>query len=70
MTILLIVLTLCVFQDDASPKFIILAQLVPCAHQEYDTCLKTLKILLNNDRNNVSVIPGSCFTLTLAAATL
>uniref|UniRef100_I3JSK3 VWFD domain-containing protein n=1 Tax=Oreochromis niloticus TaxID=8128 RepID=I3JSK3_ORENI len=40
-------------KDDASPKFTILVQLVPCAHQEYDTCLKTLKILLNNDRNNV-----------------
>ncbi|XP_041853995.1 mucin-2-like [Melanotaenia boesemani] len=34
-------------------KFTILAQLVPCAHQQFDTCLKTLKILLNNDRNNV-----------------
>ncbi|XP_069564192.1 mucin-2-like [Brachyistius frenatus] len=40
-------------KDDASPKFTILAQLVPCANQELDTCLKTLKILLNNDRNNV-----------------
>uniref|UniRef100_A0A3B4YFL6 Mucin-2-like n=1 Tax=Seriola lalandi dorsalis TaxID=1841481 RepID=A0A3B4YFL6_SERLL len=30
-----------------------MVQLVPCANQEFDTCLKTLKILLNNDRNNV-----------------
>lgn len=42
------------FQDDMSPKFTILAQLVPCAHQQFDTCLKTLKVLVNNDRNNVS----------------
>uniref|UniRef100_A0A8C6Q4W7 VWFD domain-containing protein n=1 Tax=Nothobranchius furzeri TaxID=105023 RepID=A0A8C6Q4W7_NOTFU len=34
-------------------KFIILAQLEPCAHQQFDTCLKSLKILLNNDKNNV-----------------
>ncbi|XP_022611938.1 mucin-2-like [Seriola dumerili] len=40
-------------KDDASPKFTIMVQLVPCANQEFDTCLKTLKILLNNDRNNV-----------------
>uniref|UniRef100_I3JNC4 VWFD domain-containing protein n=1 Tax=Oreochromis niloticus TaxID=8128 RepID=I3JNC4_ORENI len=46
-------------KDNASPKFTILVKLVPCAHQEYDTCLKTLKILLNNDRNNVSSILGS-----------
>ncbi|KAM6936957.1 mucin-2-like [Xenentodon cancila] len=40
-------------KDGVSPKFTILAQLVPCAHQQFDTCLKTLKIVLNNDRNNV-----------------
>uniref|UniRef100_A0A8D3DUY0 VWFD domain-containing protein n=1 Tax=Scophthalmus maximus TaxID=52904 RepID=A0A8D3DUY0_SCOMX len=34
-------------------KFTLLVQLAPCANQEFDTCLKTLKILLNNDRNNV-----------------
>ncbi|KAI4825293.1 hypothetical protein KUCAC02_020979 [Chaenocephalus aceratus] len=39
--------------DKASPKFTILVQLVPCANQEFDTCLKGLKIVLNNDRNNV-----------------
>uniref|UniRef100_A0A8C6Q2Q5 Mucin 2, oligomeric mucus/gel-forming n=1 Tax=Nothobranchius furzeri TaxID=105023 RepID=A0A8C6Q2Q5_NOTFU len=38
----------------SNPKFIILAQLEPCAHQQFDTCLKSLKILLNNDKNNVS----------------
>lgn len=42
------------FQGAASPKFTILVQLVPCANQKFDTCLKTVKIILNNDRNNVS----------------
>lgn len=42
-------------QDDASPKFTILAQLVPCVSHEFDTCLKSVKVLLNNDRNNVSI---------------
>uniref|UniRef100_A0A3Q3MT91 Mucin-2-like n=1 Tax=Labrus bergylta TaxID=56723 RepID=A0A3Q3MT91_9LABR len=37
-------------------KFTILAQLVPCANQKFDTCLKTLKVLLNNDRNNVIIV--------------
>ncbi|XP_035518766.1 mucin-2-like [Morone saxatilis] len=37
----------------ASPNFTIRAQLVPCKSQEFDTCLKNLKIVLNNDRNNV-----------------
>uniref|UniRef100_UPI001ED85821 mucin-2 n=1 Tax=Scatophagus argus TaxID=75038 RepID=UPI001ED85821 len=40
-------------RDDASPKFTIQVQLVPCANQKFDTCLKTLKIILNNDKNNV-----------------
>ncbi|XP_051239491.1 mucin-2-like, partial [Dicentrarchus labrax] len=40
-------------KDDASPKFTILVQLVPCVNQKFDTCLKSLKIVLNNDRNNV-----------------
>ncbi|XP_044212417.1 mucin-2-like [Thunnus albacares] len=40
-------------KNDAGPKFTILVQLAPCANQEFDTCLKALKILLNNDRNNV-----------------
>ncbi|XP_038568598.1 LOW QUALITY PROTEIN: mucin-2-like [Micropterus salmoides] len=37
-------------KTDSSPKFTILVQLVPCRHLESDTCLKTLKILLNNDK--------------------
>ncbi|KAG7268108.1 hypothetical protein CRUP_005467 [Coryphaenoides rupestris] len=35
------------------PKFTILAQLVPCVSHEYDTCLKSVKVVLNNDRNNI-----------------
>uniref|UniRef100_A0A8C4F7I0 Mucin-2 n=1 Tax=Dicentrarchus labrax TaxID=13489 RepID=A0A8C4F7I0_DICLA len=33
-------------KDDASPKFTILVQLVPCVNQKFDTCLKSLKIVL------------------------
>ncbi|KAF7658620.1 hypothetical protein LDENG_00009980 [Lucifuga dentata] len=40
-------------KDVASPKFTILAQMVPCVNRESDTCLKTLSVLLNNDRNNI-----------------
>ncbi|XP_014888398.1 mucin-2-like, partial [Poecilia latipinna] len=40
-------------KDGVSPNFTLLAQLVPCAYQQFDTCLKSLKILLNNDKNNV-----------------
>ncbi|XP_061532007.1 mucin-2 [Phycodurus eques] len=40
-------------KDASSPKFTIQVQLVPCKNQHFDTCLKALKILLNNDRNNV-----------------
>ncbi|CAF91948.1 unnamed protein product, partial [Tetraodon nigroviridis] len=40
-------------KDAASPKFTILVQLAPCANKKSDTCLKTVKIILNNDRNNV-----------------
>ncbi|XP_059920761.1 mucin-2-like [Gadus macrocephalus] len=40
-------------KDDTSPKFTIFVQLVPCVNQEFDTCLKSVKVLLNNDRNNM-----------------
>ncbi|XP_056138439.1 mucin-2 [Lampris incognitus] len=40
-------------KDGSSPKFTILAQLAPCVSREFDTCLKALKVLLGNDRNNV-----------------
>uniref|UniRef100_A0A8C4Z389 VWFD domain-containing protein n=1 Tax=Gadus morhua TaxID=8049 RepID=A0A8C4Z389_GADMO len=32
------------------------SKLVPCVNQEFDTCLKSVKVLLNNDKNNVSDI--------------
>jgi hypothetical protein len=41
-------------QDDTSPKFTIFVQLVPCVNQEFDTCLKSVKVILNDDKNNVS----------------
>ncbi|KAM3849859.1 mucin-5B [Diretmus argenteus] len=40
-------------KDEASQKFTLLVQLVPCTIYEFDTCLKTLKVLLNNNRNNI-----------------
>ncbi|XP_030227139.1 mucin-2 isoform X2 [Gadus morhua] len=40
-------------KDDTSPKFTIFVQLVPCVNQEFDTCLKSVKVLLNNDKNNM-----------------
>uniref|UniRef100_A0A3P8U1M0 VWFD domain-containing protein n=1 Tax=Amphiprion percula TaxID=161767 RepID=A0A3P8U1M0_AMPPE len=49
-------------------KFTILVQLVPCANQEFDTCLKNVKILLNNDKNNVrdiSIFHASSFHILL-----
>ncbi|XP_028304412.1 LOW QUALITY PROTEIN: mucin-2-like [Gouania willdenowi] len=39
-------------KDGRSPKFTVLAQLMPCTNQEFDTCLKTVKLLLNNNKNN------------------
>ncbi|XP_028304407.1 mucin-2-like isoform X2 [Gouania willdenowi] len=35
-----------------NPGFTILAQLIPCADQELDTCLKTVKLLMDNNKNN------------------
>ncbi|XP_045063576.1 mucin-2-like [Coregonus clupeaformis] len=43
-------------KDEASPKFTVLGQLVPCIRQKFDTCLKSVVVLLNNDRNNALVI--------------
>uniref|UniRef100_A0A8C5H0H0 Mucin-2-like n=1 Tax=Gouania willdenowi TaxID=441366 RepID=A0A8C5H0H0_GOUWI len=42
-------------KDGRSPKFTVLAQLMPCTNQEFDTCLKTVKLLLNNNKNNVNI---------------
>nr|XP_046208035.1 mucin-2-like [Oncorhynchus gorbuscha] len=43
-------------KNEASPKFTVLVQLVPCIRQKFDTCLKSVVVLLNNDRNNALVI--------------
>ncbi|CAL8356587.1 unnamed protein product [Lota lota] len=40
-------------KDDASPKFTIVVQLVPCVSHEFDTCLKSVMVLLNDDKNNM-----------------
>ncbi|XP_065327569.1 mucin-2-like [Pelmatolapia mariae] len=42
-------------KDYVSPNFTILVHLTQCANQEYDTCLKTLKIQLNSDKNNAII---------------
>lgn len=36
-------------------KFIILGQLIPCVSHHKDTCLKSIALLLNKDKNNVSI---------------
>ncbi|KAL0968822.1 hypothetical protein UPYG_G00272320 [Umbra pygmaea] len=46
-------------KNEASPKFSIFVQLVPCARQAFDTCLKSVVVLLNNDRNNALVITAN-----------
>ncbi|XP_067090253.1 mucin-2 [Osmerus mordax] len=42
-------------KESVVPKFTILVQLTPCVSYELDTCLKTVVVLLNNDRNNALV---------------
>ncbi|XP_036390592.1 mucin-2-like [Megalops cyprinoides] len=42
-------------KDCVGSKFSVLGQLVPCGAQELDTCLKSVVLLLNNDRNNALV---------------
>ncbi|XP_066524932.1 mucin-2-like [Hoplias malabaricus] len=43
-------------KDCVGSRFIVLGQLIPCIDQEKDTCLKSIALLLNNDRNNVLII--------------
>ncbi|KAJ8002529.1 hypothetical protein DPEC_G00159860 [Dallia pectoralis] len=43
-------------KDESSPMISIFVQLVPCTKQAYDTCLKSVVVLLNNDKNNALVI--------------
>uniref|UniRef100_A0A8C9SGR7 VWFD domain-containing protein n=1 Tax=Scleropages formosus TaxID=113540 RepID=A0A8C9SGR7_SCLFO len=45
-----------VFSKDCdSSKFTVLGRLVPCGIQETDTCLKSVVVLLNNDKSNALV---------------
>ncbi|KAJ8248888.1 hypothetical protein GJAV_G00228860 [Gymnothorax javanicus] len=39
-------------KDSVGSKFSVLGQLVPCGSQEFDTCLKSVVLRLNNDKNN------------------
>ncbi|XP_043084737.1 mucin-2-like [Puntigrus tetrazona] len=43
-------------QDFAESKFIILGQIVPCANLNTDTCLKSIEVMFNNDKNHRLVI--------------
>ncbi|XP_064168510.1 mucin-2-like [Anguilla rostrata] len=43
-------------KDNVGSKFTVLGQLVPCGSQDLDTCLKSVVLLLNNDKNNALVI--------------
>ncbi|XP_066524931.1 mucin-2-like [Hoplias malabaricus] len=43
-------------KDCVGSRFIVLGELIPCIGQEKDTCLKSIALLLNNDRNNVLII--------------
>ncbi|XP_042073234.1 mucin-2-like [Haplochromis burtoni] len=42
-------------KDYVSPNFTILVHLTQCSRQQYDSCLKTLKIHLNRDKNNAII---------------
>uniref|UniRef100_A0A4W4FKU3 VWFD domain-containing protein n=1 Tax=Electrophorus electricus TaxID=8005 RepID=A0A4W4FKU3_ELEEL len=43
-------------KDCVGSKFLILGQLIPCVAQKTDTCLKSIALLLNNDKNNALII--------------
>ncbi|XP_049330378.1 mucin-2-like isoform X2 [Astyanax mexicanus] len=43
-------------QDCEESKFTVLGQLIPCVDHETDTCLKSVVLLPNNDKNNALVI--------------
>ncbi|KAL6474550.1 hypothetical protein MHYP_G00181110 [Metynnis hypsauchen] len=45
-----------VSKDCEESKFVVLGQLIPCVNTETDTCLKSIGLLLNNDKNNVLII--------------
>ncbi|XP_027019633.2 mucin-2-like isoform X1 [Tachysurus fulvidraco] len=43
-------------KDCVDSKFIILGQLIPCVYHHTDTCLKSIVLILNNDKNNAILI--------------
>ncbi|XP_056596650.1 mucin-2-like [Triplophysa dalaica] len=43
-------------KDCEGSKFIILGQIVPCYNHETDTCLKSIVVMLNNDKRNPLII--------------
>ncbi|KAJ8252213.1 hypothetical protein COCON_G00215250 [Conger conger] len=49
-------MAVCALKDCVGSKFSVLGQLVPCGSQELDTCLKSVVLLLNNDKTNALVI--------------
>ncbi|XP_053496890.1 mucin-2-like [Ictalurus furcatus] len=42
-------------KDCVGSKFTILGQLIPCVAQHTDTCLKSIALLLNNDKSNALI---------------
>uniref|UniRef100_A0A3B4DJ14 VWFD domain-containing protein n=1 Tax=Pygocentrus nattereri TaxID=42514 RepID=A0A3B4DJ14_PYGNA len=42
-------------KDCEESRFVVLGQLIPCVNRETDTCLKSIALLLNNDKNNVCI---------------
>uniref|UniRef100_A0A8B9JY28 VWFD domain-containing protein n=1 Tax=Astyanax mexicanus TaxID=7994 RepID=A0A8B9JY28_ASTMX len=49
-------------QDCEESKFTVLGQLIPCVDHETDTCLKSVVLLPNNDKNNPFVV---CLTANI-----
>ncbi|XP_060742784.1 mucin-2-like isoform X1 [Tachysurus vachellii] len=43
-------------KDCVGSKFIILGQLIPCVPHHTDTCLKSIVLMLNNDKSNAIII--------------
>ncbi|KAA0724597.1 Mucin-2 [Triplophysa tibetana] len=43
-------------KDCEGSKFLILGQIVPCYNHQIDTCLKSIVVLLNNDKKNPLII--------------
>ncbi|XP_037398844.1 mucin-2 isoform X5 [Pygocentrus nattereri] len=43
-------------KDCEESRFVVLGQLIPCVNRETDTCLKSIALLLNNDKNNALII--------------